>query len=317
MRKLRPIAIAAFCSIGFGAFAADYPQLFAPPPLDPVDKPTELGSGWYLRGDASWGQTSLPPINGDARFVGAPRRTDNYSFGLGAGYKFNNWFRSDLTYDVGIYQTKNATTTTLADGVTNIICPRQLFQIYQNVATPTTPANTPLGYLWSEQAGTCSEKQKTSLRAMTILLNGYVDLGTWSGITPYIGAGAGVARFQSNSEVRFYSRVDDSLYSPTTATWGNISGTPPQWVNIQGNGLAPQPTVPNTNTPVAIVTPPNWNTNARNIKYNFAWALMAGVAIDVAPHAKLDIGYRYLNASDRTMQATSQEVRVGFRYTPD
>jgi opacity protein-like surface antigen len=56
---------------------------------------------------------------------------------------------------------------------------------------------------------------------------------------------------------------------------------------------------------------------------------MAGFAYDISDHAKLDVGYRYLNAgkytsapspitgqtSTRTL--SSQEVRVGLRYMID
>lgn len=35
-----------------------------------------------------------------------------------------------------------------------------------------------------------------NLSAFTAMLNGYLDLGTWSGITPYVGAGLGAAYFE-------------------------------------------------------------------------------------------------------------------------
>ena len=50
------------------------------------------------------------------------------------------------------------------------------------------------------------------IQATTALFNGYLDLGTWYRITPYIGAGAGVA----------YARVSD--YVGTAAP--PVSGEP-------------------------------------------------------------------------------------------
>jgi opacity protein-like surface antigen len=35
------------------------------------------------------------------------------------------------------------------------------------------------------------------IHSETVLVNGYVDFGTWGGFTPYIGGGAGVARLKS------------------------------------------------------------------------------------------------------------------------
>jgi opacity protein-like surface antigen len=47
------------------------------------------------------------------------------------------------------------------------------------------------------------------IESYTTLANGYIDLGTWSGITPYIGAGAGVA----------YLRTRDSGIAVPPAKW--------------------------------------------------------------------------------------------------
>jgi opacity protein-like surface antigen len=67
---------------------------------------------------------------------------------------------------------------------------------------------------------------------------------------------------------------------------------------------------------------------------NFAWALMAGLAYDVTPNVKLELGYRYLNMgkansgplafcsggcpvptpSVRIRQIESHDIRLGFRW---
>jgi opacity protein-like surface antigen len=61
----------------------------------------------------------------------------------------------------------------------------------------------------------------------------------------------------------------------------------------------------------------------------FAWALLAGAAIDVAPSVKLDFGYRYLNVADarfavdnlgiapRLKSLAAHQFRVGLRYMFD
>ncbi len=37
------------------------------------------------------------------------------------------------------------------------------------------------------------------------------------------------------------------------------------------------------------------NIGPTQVRTNFSFALMSGIAYDIAPHLKLDIGYRYLN----------------------
>lgn len=65
--------------------------------------------------------------------------------------------------------------------------------------------------------------------------------------------------------------------------------------------------------------------------WNFAWALMAGVAYDFSPNLALDVGYRYLNlgsvSTDTIITGAgddgdftyddleAHEIRVGMRYT--
>jgi opacity protein-like surface antigen len=67
-------------------------------------------------------------------------------------------------------------------------------------------------------------------------------------------------------------------------------------------------------------TTPNFNRTISGTYYNFAYAAMAGAAIDVFSHTKLDIGYRYLNlGSISGISGTlySHEVRAGVRYMID
>ena len=81
-------------------------------------------------------------------------------FGLGVGYKVNEWFRADLT---GEYRGKanfhgsDSVTFTGGQGVDNY-------------------------------SGSKSE--------WVFMANAYVDLGTWWSVTPYIGAGVGMANIK-------------------------------------------------------------------------------------------------------------------------
>ncbi len=105
-----------------------------------------------------------------------------------------------------------------------------------------------------------------NISTIAVLANAYVDLGTWHGITPFVGAGVGFAQ-------HWVSGVSDSGFATNTVT---ASAAPPPAV-----GFA--------------VTNPTFGTAANSTKTNFAWALMAGLAYDVTPNYKVEFAYRYLN----------------------
>ena len=160
-----------------------------------------------------------------------------------------------------------------------------------------------------------------TLSRQDLLLNGYIDLGTWGGVTPYVGAGAGFVRTQSDGTLNYYETANGKLYDADLTPTGTY---PPLWVeSVDGKSAAiPQPTV--------AFTQQNWNKKLHSISYHFAWALMGGFAIDVTDHLKLDIGYRYVNLGTFTgiestpsgakivnEKQSTQEIRAGFRYMID
>lgn len=103
----------------------------------------------------------------------------------------------------------------------------------------------------------------------TALANVYADLGTWSGVTPYVGAGLGAG----------YVSLDHIEVLGTDI--GDASG------------------------------------------FGFAWALMAGVAVQLNPNWQIDVGYRYLNLNGvdigdvPDLDQDAHEIRVGARYLID
>jgi opacity protein-like surface antigen len=177
----------------------------------------------------------------------------------------------------------------------------------------------PGGYLYNPD-DTCNPHGNSELSRQDLLLNGYIDLGTWGGVTPYVGAGAGVALTQSDTSVNWYESngSNGTLYNAnlTPPTGGTV---PPVWVNSSGTAISPQP-------PVSF-TQQNWSTIVKSTTYHFAWALMGGFAIDITDHLKLDLGYRYVNFGTLTGTTASgqavkenqstQEIRAGFRYMID
>jgi len=152
-------AVAIFATT---AHAADMPGL--PPVYPPQVEEFVSASGWYLRGDIGMTNQQFKGLH--QRLYDVPGTTveavgmgwdSSMMAGLGIGYKFNDWFRADVT---GEYRGKanfhgsDHVTTALTDGVDNY-------------------------------SGSKSE--------WVFMANAYVDLGTWWCVTPFIGAGVGTS----------------------------------------------------------------------------------------------------------------------------
>lgn len=145
------------------ARAAD---LLPPPP--PLEAPLEFSGGWYLRGDVGVGSLDIGKFKGvdtTPGFVGPPGGyflnsksiSDQVFVGAGIGYAWNSWLRFDITGE------------------------------YRTAAHFSTVESYDYGF------GRGYDTVSGHLSSAVGLFNGYVDLGTWWGITPFIGAGVGVA----------------------------------------------------------------------------------------------------------------------------
>jgi opacity protein-like surface antigen len=163
MHSLKTCAVAGAVAIAttVAARASDT----QPPPMPSYAPPVAVvGTGWYLRGDigiseyqeGKFSSPNLPP----AEFLAADFGSGSLA-GLGVGFEFNNWFRADIT---GEYR--------FSEG----------FKVFDRV---DFDAGGVPGVTRGIMHGDYS--------AFVFLANGYVDLGTWYGITPFIGAGIGVA----------------------------------------------------------------------------------------------------------------------------
>lgn len=108
------------------------------------------------------------------------------------------------------------------------------------------------------------------LSSTSVLANAYLDLGTWSGFTPYVGAGLG---------------------------WN--------WNRLAASTNLPYPD---------------------HTEDGLAWALMAGVAVDMGRSLALDLGYRYLSLGEartgtfagthiETDRLDAHEARIGLRWS--
>jgi opacity protein-like surface antigen len=153
------------------ASAADLgaPPMMAPPPPPPM---VDGMSGLYLRGDigvSHYGNSTHRSSFANTTVVVPGFAINNSSFdnvafaGVGIGYQFNNWLRFDVTGEMR--------TTSRFSAI----------ESYTNAW-----ANPGCGVR-------CYDTYGASIGTNVFLANGYLDLGTWHGFTPFVGAGVGWA----------------------------------------------------------------------------------------------------------------------------
>lgn len=142
-----------------GAFAADLAPLYDEPFIQDVPEmqPVEIGTGWYLRGDV--------------------------------GYQF----KSDLKTDLAVASPLGS----LSGGYDGLELPAAAsasggmgYKFNEFLRADTT-----IGYWKSDVEGADFSgggvSFDTDVQAFELMANAYVDLGTYAGFTPYLGAGAG------------------------------------------------------------------------------------------------------------------------------
>ncbi len=252
---------------------------------DTAGKPVELGSGWYLRGDLGLAKDNTPNVGVDGSLPTTRVFHDAWTAGGGFGYRFTNSFRTDITADY------RSSTKSNGNGAT---------------ACEYGVLGTAGGY--RSYQGLCDPHSFGRLSRATVLLNGYYDFNNFNGITPYIGAGAGTSILKTRG----------------SSTWTLNNGSPYTDLFTQtfdeGTPIAPK-YVSYTQHCYGLSGHPNCKSNSATSSktYNFAWALMAGVAVPVDAHADIDLGYRYINQGSRGSDpnAVAHEVRVGLRYKID
>ena len=184
------LAAGAACLFSSAAFGADMPSLAPPPNYGPPL--AEDLEGWYLRGDIGFSNQRVSRLESpgyhDPGITVAP--TIGLGFdaagiaGLGAGYQFNNWFRTDLT---GEYR-----------GRSNM---HGLDIVRFNGAV--------IG----------ADSYNASKSEWLLLANAYVDLGTWWCVTPFVGAGLGLSRNAISSFLDTNTPNRGVAYAPAASRW--------------------------------------------------------------------------------------------------
>ncbi|MFK8250377.1 outer membrane protein [Ancylobacter terrae] len=258
MRGLMMSAIAGLAALAAqtgAGLAADMPE----PVYKAPEIPVAVG-GWYLRGDigVSWQDVdNLVSVENQSNdFIWLGKNFDAAAIlGVGVGYKFNDWFRADVT---GEYRAKSS---------------------FSGVDT--------YDYWNGDEYIARTNHYTADKQEWVFLANAYLDLGTWHSITPFVGAGIGAA----SVKVSNYSDWDPTPGYESLAYAGS------------------------------------------DTKWNFAWALYAGLAYQITPTFSVEVAYRYIDLGDgRTADVvasdgtnnyynpvtfediTSQDVKIGFRW---
>lgn len=277
MRLAVASSIAALMGIAAPAQAADLDEIIYAKEL-PVTKSVEIGTGWYLRGDLGYSTKTRgvatnhsvfaagPPVTYTSTPYNSSSLSDDWSGSLGVGYNFTDYLRGDMTFD------------------------------YTRGRFSGTSSST--GACAGLTTGQCASADTQSFEQYGFMANAYVDLGTFVGFTPYVGAGAGLTRVTWKTYTNDQSCV-------------SVAG------NLCGATAATDRTRPGTQ---------NWR---------FTYALMGGVSYDLTKDLKLDLGYKYSKIKsgnqagfDSTTVAAGasgfqvsdngfvkHEVRVGLRYS--
>lgn len=305
--------IAVLAGVMAPAQAADLDEIIYAKELRET-KTVEIGSGWYLRGDLGYqvnkkyGSTvanATSPFQGLVPFTPSGALSQNNDFAsmtvnIGAGYHLNDLFRVDFnlaavgqnafgqdgTFTGGCGGTRTITTTNYVGGV------------------PVVPSTTTS----SVSSVNCNGSISVDNAMYLGMLNGYVDLGTFAGFTPYIGAGVGLAYTKQTA------RADGRCQgSQTVSGVTGVSQTTNTFVCNNQTSFA---------SPAVDVSLLNYKAD----QWSIAYSLNAGVGYRITKNMTLDLGYQFTSApnaqyADFSGGTFSQkkgvdihEVRFGLRY---
>lgn len=271
MSRLTKIGMVALVATGLSATFSNAADI-DPPIIE--HHPIAVGGSFYLRGDVGYSIWKDPDLafRNDVAGFSTPFNGEDADnalvIGGGVGYKFNKHLRADLTFDVRTNKDINATV------------PCGACQAFASI-----PDRTLL--------------QNTDLDLYTFFANAYVDIGTYNGVTPYVGGGVGAAYLNYGS---FLSLNNPTANNSPGAAVADLQAANPSGVENQ--------------------------VFRGEDGFRFAWNLQAGLTYDINDHLALDGSYRYVRVLDGDVapdiggvgavvsnDLVGHEIRLGLRYT--
>ena len=264
--------------------AADYdPPIYVD--QAPDYQPVEVGSGWYLRGDVGYAVSHpFTDENNALGLVNFSQSSSLFTGSVGIGYHLNDYLRLEL--NGGILPSNefgdHALVPNGCAGTTNSLFPdgNGGFIIVPTAATQD-----------------CMASNYGTNKGYSVMANGYVDLGTYVGITPYIGGGIGVAYnryFKTQGERECVEIAPDA-----TSGAGGFACSDPAGYRGSEDSQA---------------------------KFNLAYSIGAGLSYQVSKNVSLDFGYEYFSVPGGKYVAYDggafnihkginyQTVKLGLRY---
>lgn len=262
--------------------AADYdPPIYVD--QAPDYQPVEIGSGWYLRGDV--GYAFSHPFEHQIASAGTTTFNSDSSLftgSIGMGYHLNDYLRVEL--NGGILPTnKFGDHALVPDGCAGH---RNVLTI---VGTTTIISAVP-------DTEDCESTNRGTNKGYSVMANGYVDLGTYVGLTPYIGGGIGLAYnkyFKTMGERKCVEVATDS-----SGAGGFFCDDPAGYKGVEDS----------------------------EAKFNLAYSIGAGLSYQVSKNVSVDLGYEYFSIPSAKYVAYDagafgihkginyQTVKLGVRY---
>ena len=264
------------------ALAAD---LLVDPPV--IEAPEAIAQGgWYLRGDITYDfrssegghkLTSFTAQNAAGDPVPGLRSNsfdnfdmeDSFDIGIGLGYQISEMFRVDATAEYVFSSDWSASTVD-----TNFVC----------AGLQTTGGGSITD---GSEPGNCNTDNSAGVSQIKVLGNAYLDLGTFGGFTPYVGAGIGGAYVM-------YDDINMDVASQFQTCCATLDGDSR---SFDGES-----------------------------SWRFAYALHAGASFDLTHKMKFDVGYSYTDIAGGKMGSSGDEkayddgftdhvIRAGVRYS--
>lgn len=231
--------------------------------------PVEYASGWYLRGDIGTfhGAGNVTYILGGAQEFNGSAFFEDVAVGVGVGYIFNDRLRADFTIS--------------------------------HFGGLSLGGSSSLGSCGAGFTGECFYNTSASVNFTDLSLNGYWNLGNWSTIKPYVGAGIGLALVRWDD---YNSQPFCALDPGETCAGATHSGGLTQEILASGGALT---------------------SHGRSTAASFS--LMAGADYRLTESLTIDAGYRYTRLVDVGLNSDSSDlanidglnvhqVRLGLRY---
>ena len=284
------MAGASLCALASTALAADIidPPIIAAPVLEEV-KPF---GGWYIRGDVGYSFNSAvekskyqgvfqggpidpnnqpPVLLGDLPADGLDSEFDDtIVVGVGVGAHMGHFLRGDITADWTFNGHNGA--PFVGEVGDNPVC----------------------------GTGLCGYEFGGDYNAITVLANAYVDMGTYAGITPYVGAGIG------------FAHVDYKDVSSTAC--GDPNATATSGTACDGSTVA---------FPLETIE----GSYEGESSLRLAWSLAAGASYSLNDALAIDGGYKFTRIAEGDMLKdynaghsvkdggiNMHQVRLGARY---